>query len=157
MRIISVDKKIVGYVEDHLDYYVENNGGYLLLDQFWFPKNKLDQKVDYVILDNETFRQLKNDIDQGNYYIAHDQLKMTNDYKVNEVRKIRDDLLKESDTLSMALYSDVWEGMPDQYKYVWIEYRNSLRDFPDNFDKRKEIDQIEWPEKPLSYNQYINQ
>lgn len=64
------------------------------------------------------------------------------DLEWEEVKKTRDNLLKESD---VYVLSDRWELMLDQKKQEWTDYRQTLRDIPQTFDDPA---QVVWPTLP---------
>jgi hypothetical protein len=56
-----------------------------------------------------------------------------------QIRSQRDALLKDSD------WSVAGDANPKPSKEVWLTYRQSLRDVPQNFS---DPSQVAWPEKP---------
>jgi hypothetical protein len=66
---------------------------------------------------------------------------------VGDLRKKRDALLKDSDWTQLA---DVQSLMDNRRKLMWIEYRQKLRDLPEQCENGTsiEIDSIIWPVRP---------
>lgn len=62
--------------------------------------------------------------------------------KLIKVRVCRNNLLNESDSYVTI---DRWEAYSDEQKTVWRQYRQSLRDIPQNANNP---DNIAWPIKP---------
>lgn len=60
-----------------------------------------------------------------------------------EVREKRNALLKESDVYVM---SDRWDTYTVDMKKLWSDYRQKLRDLPEDFSDR--LDNIFWPTLP---------
>ena len=63
---------------------------------------------------------------------------------LNEVRLKRDKLLKESD---IYVLSDRWDSYSDEKKLRWKEYRQKLRDVPQEFVEH--LDNVFWPSMPI--------
>ena len=61
-----------------------------------------------------------------------------------EVRLKRDKLLKESD---IYVLSDRWDSYSDEKKLRWKEYRQKLRDVPQEFVEH--LDNVFWPSMPI--------
>jgi len=62
--------------------------------------------------------------------------------KLIKVKQDRNELLNESDSYVTI---DRWEAYSDAQKTAWRQYRQSLRDIPQNAD---DLDNIVWPIKP---------
>lgn len=62
-----------------------------------------------------------------------------------EIREKRDRLLLESDIYVM---SDRWDGYTQDKKNLWTEYRQKLRDVPQDFSQH--LDNVFWPTPPLN-------
>lgn len=156
MRLVSYKNKIIGSLDESLDYFVESGDGRLVLDKYWVPSSKFQKNVDSVIIDDNHFNEIKSNIDNS-YIIKDGNLEKTFEKKLAELRDIRNQLLNESDELSMAIYADVWNSMADEYKNNWIKYRKDLRDATKEYDGKEDPEDFEFPSKPLSYNEYIDQ
>ena len=61
-----------------------------------------------------------------------------------DVRLKRDKLLKESD---IYVLSDRWDSYSDEKKLRWKEYRQKLRDVPQEFVEH--LDNVFWPSMPI--------
>jgi len=61
-----------------------------------------------------------------------------------EVRSKRDRLLKESD---LYVLSDRWDSYSEGKKIRWAEYRQKLRDVPQEFSEH--LNNVFWPSMPL--------
>ncbi len=61
-----------------------------------------------------------------------------------EVRLKRDKLLKDSD---LYVLSDRWDSYSDEKKLRWKEYRQKLRDVPQEFAEH--LDNVFWPSMPI--------
>ena len=66
-----------------------------------------------------------------------------------KVRELRNKLLSESD---LNVVSDKWHSYTDKEKNAWINYRQILRNIPQQF---MNPDNIAWPEKPGVNNNVI--
>ena len=60
----------------------------------------------------------------------------------NQIRKTRNSLLEKSD---IYVLSDRWESMTNEKKQEWSDYRQNLRDIPENFEDPLEV---VWPTIP---------
>lgn len=63
---------------------------------------------------------------------------------VGKMRRIRNDLLKESDITQLA---DA--PLTDAKKAEWVAYRQALRDMPTTNASATTYEEITWPEKPV--------
>lgn len=68
----------------------------------------------------------------------------------NALRQRRDQLLRESDWTQVT---DLQSIKPDQWKLAWAQYRQQLRDLPEQYenpplDEAIDFDQIAWPQVP---------
>ena len=59
-------------------------------------------------------------------------------YQMEELRRKRDELLKETDYIMISDY-------PNPHKDAWIKYRQDLRDLPQTAD----LNNVEYPTKPI--------
>lgn len=115
------------------------------------------QEVSY---NNETQRVSSYDYEINDNYIS--EIPIISDLPQNEIvtfemkkeffmiqlRGIRNQLLKDSD---WTQFPDVIESKSEQYTTEWRQYRQSLRDIPEEYwtNQIVSIDQVIWPELPL--------
>lgn len=66
--------------------------------------------------------------------------------KWEKIREKRDILLKNSDLESGITFTDRFNAKPETFRNSWLQYRQQLRDIPQNFSDPWEI---VWPEKPI--------
>ena len=57
---------------------------------------------------------------------------------LGDVRKLRNDLLKESDVESGIMFPDVWEDLDEDLKAEWLSFRIQLRDAPNTISTEEE-------------------
>lgn len=103
-----------------------DRGNFITIENSWIPKNS----------DNRYYQQFLEEQKNGEAkLIPHVPFAPT----WNEIRSKRDDLLKESD----------WVGLRDvtiTNEQAWLDYRQALRDIPQNFIAPESII---WPIKPV--------
>lgn len=102
--------------------HIEHNSAYKTLINLDTPK-LIDGSLYTVELIDKSFTEINNN-------------------RWKEKRKIRDDLLKNSD---IYVLSDRWENYDQITKDLWTKYRQKLRDLPQNHINP---DDVVWPMRP---------
>jgi len=72
--------------------------------------------------------------------------------KVDELREVRNQLLEDSDKLSLIIWSDRWASRTDGERTDWLNYRNELRNIFIKYDLNPSLDPYnhEWPDLPVN-------
>jgi hypothetical protein len=125
------------------NFYLMENDLEFLQDNSWLPVETITENksvyvsTEYIIEEKKvkevvtTREKTLEEIDIEN--------KLTLDAKMHSLRFLRDKLLKESDIFIVA---DKWEKMDPVEKEKWSNYRQQLRDIPQNISNP---DEVVWP------------
>lgn len=111
--------------------------------------HNLYEVVDYVSYNSKTqkLKSISPTLIDNKVYIVEVIDKSQEECKAElfiEVRSKRDRLLKESD---IYVLSDRWDSYSDEKKLRWKEYRQKLRDVPQEFVEH--LDNVFWPSMPI--------
>ena len=95
---------------------------------------------------------MSNNITKPTYEeVKSEETKIIQDLPLNELRKIRDNLLQNSDIYGLSDFPFTNETM----KQEWMTYRKNLRNLPSNsdpkLDSNNQLYNVTWPSKPLSH------
>jgi hypothetical protein len=120
-----------------------NNDQYIILDGAFFA---IDPREYEVVQVSELPKHYKNNkfylIDGVFSYInAEDEVAD----KWVDVRAKRDQLLDESDELSLSKWQDRWLAQSEALRNAWTAYRQALRDIPTTYTNP---DEVVWPDLP---------
>ena len=116
-------------------------------DEFLQTHN-LYKVLEYIPHNPETqiFKLLDEPVLKDNIVYTGEVLNKTDEViksgKLIKVKQYRNELLNESDSYVTI---DRWEAYSDEQKTAWRQYRQSLRDIPQNANNP---DNIAWPIKP---------
>lgn len=149
MKIIAFDKKILGVVEDNVDYLVPDPSyGFIVYNTWYSPlQSELIQEIeiseeDLDAIGGEELLKQNYEINTSLQYVK----KL--DFAFGEFREERNKLLEESDKESKVIWSDLWDNMEEADKTAWSTYRQNLRDAPSNIAGLDDINNYVWPTKP---------
>ena len=150
MKIISRNQSIIATCGDDDDYYVSDNGGYLVLGRDWYPPNVFSEISDITINESDYDQATLDNLTESQDYIVVDGALVATDKKLlDDIRAKRDILLKRSDTDSRIIFADVWSSANTEFQDMWTTYRQQLRDLPQTIDLT--LDEVQWPDEPARY------
>lgn len=106
----------------------------------WLPHEKVSENKDVFV--SSSYEILEDKVIE--HFITRDkteqeiaaELVIEKQEKWEEIKKIRDSLLKETD---INVVSDRWAGMSENTRQQWTQYRQLLRDIPQTFEDPNEV------------------
>ena len=115
---------------DYIEYLKEN--------ELWTPEDEIKRQEALQNVENEKLEENR----------KREELERNRDY-LTELREIRDDLLRSCDWTKLP---DVQDKFTSSKKEEWIEYRQKLRDLPENIEDPKPLvldpNHPDWPISP---------
>jgi hypothetical protein len=138
MKILTIkNNSNEAILVDVLDYNKNNiKTGYIFVD----VTKSLKKEIKPTPFNNISMNGMPMGVEK---YIINPWTYWSSEEKIESIRLQRDYLLQQTDWVTIRAIDT---GTPESQ--TWKDYRQALRDFPNNVDANLPIDQIVWPQKP---------